>query len=104
MFCAFAQHGFAQSATNSVPDANPGRSTVSTPSTLTPVGYLQFENGILYATGSTEFSLRVGVNQVTKLAVHPRLQLILLSEPFIRSKVEGERAWETGGVAAGAQG
>src|SRR5437016_2669845 len=55
MFCAFAQHGFAQSATNSVPDANPGRPTVSTPATLTPVGYLQFENGTLFAEHSPEF-------------------------------------------------
>src|SRR5207244_2889470 len=31
MFCAFAQHGFAQSGMNSVPDANPGRPTDSTP-------------------------------------------------------------------------
>jgi hypothetical protein len=31
------------------PDANPARPTVSTPATLTPVGYLQFENGVLYA-------------------------------------------------------
>jgi hypothetical protein len=31
------------------PETNPGRPTVSTPATLTPVGYLQFETGILAA-------------------------------------------------------
>ena len=46
--------------------ANPGRPTVCTPATLTPVGYLQFENGFLYATKSGEFSTRESVNQVTK--------------------------------------
>jgi hypothetical protein len=39
----------AQSSTVETPEANPGRPTVSTPATLTPVGYLQFENGGLYA-------------------------------------------------------
>src|SRR5438477_7971608 len=89
MFCAFAQHGFAQSATNSVPEANPGRPTVSTPATLTPVGYLQFENGALFAEESPEFSTRLGISQVTKLAVARRLQLLLLSEPFVRSRDGG---------------
>ncbi len=31
------------------PVANPARPTVSTPATLSPVGYLQFETGILAA-------------------------------------------------------
>src|SRR5258708_20847100 len=37
------------------PVANPGRPTVSTPATLTPVGYLQFETGFLGATHSPRF-------------------------------------------------
>jgi hypothetical protein len=53
------------------PQANPARPTVSTPATLTPIGYLQFENGILYARDSVEFASRSGVNQVTKLTVAP---------------------------------
>src|SRR5262249_48362558 len=56
--------------TDSVPEANPARPTVATPATLTPVGYLQFENGVLYTTGAPDFSSRFGVNQVTKLTVH----------------------------------
>src|SRR6266567_1749400 len=51
------------------PAANPGRPTVSTPATLTPVGYLQFETGILGATHSPEFSSRYGFNEVMKLSV-----------------------------------
>ena len=31
------------------PVANPGRPTVSNPATLTPVGYFQFETGVLAA-------------------------------------------------------
>jgi hypothetical protein len=94
----------AQSGASSTPEANPGRPTVSTPATLTPVGYLQFENGIQYALDSTEFSSRLGVNQVTKLAVHPRLQLILQSEPLVGSEVAVQHAWQVGGASAGVQG
>src|SRR5437899_1270726 len=90
MFCAFAQHGFAQSGMNSVPDANPGRPTVSTPATLTPVGYLQFENGTLFAEHSPEFSDRFGTSQVTKLTVLSRLELFLQSEPLAISNSRSE--------------
>jgi hypothetical protein len=54
-------------------EANPSRPTVTSPATLTPVGYLQFENGSLYANDSGEFSTRTGINQVTKLTALPRL-------------------------------
>jgi hypothetical protein len=72
----------AQSVADETPEANPARPTVATPATLTTVGYLQFENGILYAANSPEFATQLGVNQVTKLTIAPRLQLLLLSEPF----------------------
>jgi hypothetical protein len=65
----------AQSSALETPEANPGRPTVSTPATLTPVGYLQFENGGLYAETSPEFTTLFGINQVTKLTVASRLQL-----------------------------
>jgi hypothetical protein len=45
--------------TNDVPEANPARPTVSTPATLPPVGYLQFETGSLGATTSSAFSTRI---------------------------------------------
>ena len=104
MFCAFAQRSFAQSATDSAPDANPGRPTVSTPATLTPVGYLQFENGTLFAEHSTEFSQRFGTSQVTKLTVLPMLELFVQSEPLAIGNSEFKRAIHEGEVFAGAQG
>jgi hypothetical protein len=75
----------AQSSAVESPEANPGRPTVSTPATLTPVGYLQFENGGLYAESSPEFNTRFGVNQVTKFTVASRLQLLALTEPFVHA-------------------
>src|SRR6202166_3513365 len=46
------------------PVANPGRPTVSTPATLTPVGYFQFESGFEAAGHSPEFSSRYSFTEV----------------------------------------
>jgi len=81
----FAARIGAQSSTVETPEANPGRPTVSTPATLTPVGYLQFENGGLYAEASPEFTTLFGINQVTKLTVASRLQLLALSAPLAQA-------------------
>ena len=94
----------AQISADSRPVANPGRPTVSTPATLTPVGYLQFENGVLGAVTSPEFSTRVAINQITKLTVASRLQLILQSEPSIWSRLDRDRETHPGEVFAGIQG
>jgi hypothetical protein len=98
-----AQLSRAQSGTTPVPEANPGRPTVSTPATLTPVGYLQFETGVLFAEDSTEFSKRIGVGQVTKLSVHPRLELFLQTEPLAISQFKDRTALHEGEVFAGVQ-
>ena len=103
MLSAFAQLSPAQSVTPSVLEANPGRPTVSTPATLTPVGYLQFENGVLFAQNSTEFSKRTGISQVTKLSVLPRLELFLQSEPLAISQSRDQTAVHEGEVFAGVQ-
>jgi hypothetical protein len=103
LLSAFAQRSAAQSGTPSVPEANPGRPTVSTPATLTPVGYLQFETGALFAEDSTEFSKRVGIGQVTKLSVLPRLELFLQSEPLAISQSKDQTAVHEGEVFAGVQ-
>jgi hypothetical protein len=99
---------FAQSGTSSDPgpEANPGRPTVSAPAKLTPVGYLQFENGALFAKSSTEFLRRFGVGQITKLAVLPRLELFLQSEPLAISKSQDRKGTSVhaGEVFAGLQG
>jgi hypothetical protein len=76
---------WGQTNVDGVPEANPARPTVSTPATLTPVGYLQFETGALGAVTSPEFGTRVGINQVTKLTVLPRFELIVMLEPYVNS-------------------
>jgi hypothetical protein len=95
---------YGQAAQDEIPAANPGRPTVSTPATLTPVGYLQFENGGLYASDSQEFSTRASVNQVTKFTVLPRLQLLALTEPLVHSNADSKVDTRPGEVFAGVQG
>jgi hypothetical protein len=85
------------------PAANPARPTVSNPATLTPVGYLQFEAGILGATDSAEFSTRYEFNEVIKLAVSRRLEFIEASEPLVHYTAEGITANGTAEVFLGAQ-
>lgn len=93
----------AQSADQGEPAANPARPTVSTPATLTPVGYLQFETGIIGATDSPEFSTWFNFNEVIKVTVVPRLQLIASFQPFTHFTDGGIADSGTGGVALGAQ-
>ena len=85
------------------PAANPARPTVSNPATLTPVGYLQFETGILGATDSPEFSTRYEFNEVVKLTVSQRLEFIESSAPIVHYTVEGMTANGTAEVFLGAQ-
>lgn len=99
----FVQSAAAQSAISDGPDANPGRPTVSTPATLTPVGYLQFETGVLGATFSPEFSTRYGFNEVIKLSVAPRLEFFSSLEPAVHFTAGGNTANGMGEVFLGAQ-
>ncbi|MEP6716656.1 MAG: hypothetical protein ABJC09_13885 [Terriglobia bacterium] len=103
MLLATALWARAQTITDLSPEANPARPTVSTPATLTPVGYLQFETGVLGATTSPEFDTRIGINQVTKLTVLPRLQFFVMSEPHVHSKFGDEIGNRSGEVFVGAQ-
>jgi hypothetical protein len=99
----FARSTAAQSSEPDGPEANPGRPTVSTPATLTPAGYLQFETGTLAANHSPEFSSRYGLNEVIKLSVVPRLELLASGEPiahFVTDGIPGNRVAE---VFLGAQ-
>ena len=100
---AFSPLADAQSGTGNVPAANPARPTVASPATLTPVGYLQFENGVLYAEDSQEFSSLVAITQVTKLTVHPRVQFLVASAPFVHSGLGTDTEAHFGDVLAGAQ-
>ena len=93
----------AQSGLPDAPEANPSRPTVSNPATLTPVGYLQFENGVLYARDSPEFSKRLGINQVTKLSINERMEVLALFEPFTHSTGAAVSGNRPGEVFAGMQ-
>ncbi|HEV3317533.1 MAG TPA: hypothetical protein VG488_11205 [Candidatus Angelobacter sp.] len=85
-------------------EANPGRPTVSTPATLTPVGYFQFESGLLNAQHSGEFSRRFGFTEVVKFAPIKRLQLLVQTEPLVRSHIDTGIDRRPGEVFLGFQG
>jgi hypothetical protein len=103
LMLVLAKSLYAQVDPSAVPVANPARPTVSTPATLTPAGYLQFENGTLYAAHSPEFSRRLGINQVTKLSVDSRVQFLALFEPFTHSTGAAVSGNRPGEVFAGMQ-
>src|SRR5258705_184268 len=86
------------------PTANPGRPTVSTPATLTPVGYLQFETGYLGAWTSPGLSTQSSVNEVVKFSVAPRLEFLVGYEPWAHSTLATQSANDKGGVSLGVQG
>src|ERR1700676_2503591 len=89
IYALLARPVAAQSQDEDAPEANPGRPTVSTPATLTPIGYLQFETGVLGASHSGEFSSRTALNEVMKLSVVPRLELLAAAEPVVHYRAEG---------------
>src|SRR5467141_50439 len=102
LMCVCVHSAAAQTAEPG-PIANPGRPTVSTPATLTPTGYLQFETGALAANHSPEFSSSYGLNEVIKLSVAPRLELLASGVPIARSTVDGNTANKVADVFLGAQ-
>jgi len=84
--------------------ANPGRPTISTPATLTPVGYFQFETGYLAAWHSPEFSSQSSLNEVVKFSVCRRIELLAGAGPWAHSKAGSQRANATGDTLLGIQG
>src|ERR1700704_3185718 len=100
---AYAHSAAAQSSAPDGPVANPGRPTVSTPATLTPVGYLQFESGVLGAQRSPEFADRTAFNEVIKFAPLKRLQFIVQTEPLVGSDLGDHSSRDPGGVSLGMQ-
>jgi hypothetical protein len=109
MLFAFAAHGQelppagTVDATNGSVQANPGRPTVSTPATLTPVGYVQLETGALGAEKSGEFSNRTGIEAVLKLSLTQRFELVALTEPTVISDLGHKGDSEPGEVFTGLQ-
>ncbi len=84
-------------------EANPGRPTVSTPATLTPVGYVQFETGVLGASHSPEFMSRYSFNETVKLSLARRFELIASGEPISHSTSGGISENKVADVFLGAQ-
>jgi hypothetical protein len=91
------------SAQPDAPVINPGRPTVSTPATLTPVGYFQFESGVFGAWTSPGLSSQTSINEVVKFAVSRRIELLVGSEPFAHSLTAGPSSNDAGGASVGAQ-
>jgi hypothetical protein len=84
-------------------EANPGRPTVSTPATLTPVDYFQFETGVLAAWNSPGLSSQENLTEVIKFSVSRRIQLLASSAPFAHSSAVGQPTNAPGDVTLGAQ-
>ena len=85
------------------PVANPGRPTVSTPATITPVGYFQFETGVMGAWTSPEFFSQFNFNEVIKFSVSRWIELIASSAPYVHAVSGGQTLNGTGGFGLGAQ-
>ena len=83
--------------------ANPGRPTVSTPATLTPVGYFQFETGALAAWDSPGLSSQENLTEVIKFSVSRWIELLVAAEPYAHSHASDGPTNGSGDVALGAQ-
>ena len=84
-------------------EANPGCPTVSTPATLTPVGYLQFETGVLGAEHSPDLPNQTSFNEVIKFSVNQRIELLLQSQPFAHSDLGLVGSNDPGDLSVGLQ-
>ncbi|MGA3055746.1 MAG: hypothetical protein ABSD63_16190 [Candidatus Korobacteraceae bacterium] len=92
---------------NAAPDdavANPARPTVSTPATLTPVGYFQFETGVLAAWNSPDVSSQQNLNEVIKFSVSRWIELLVAAEPYAHSHASDGPTNGSGDVDLGIQG
>ena len=85
------------------PVANPARPTVSNPATLTPVGYVQFETGILAAWQSPDLVSQTSINEVIKYTASRWLEVEVATEPYAHSHAEGQPTNAPGDVDLGFQ-
>jgi Putative MetA-pathway of phenol degradation len=70
-----------------IPQANPARPTITNPATLPPVGYVQFEQGLLQAGSSPDgLARQFSLVQTVKLSIHPRLMVDFASQPIAVSR------------------
>lgn len=92
------------SGQNPPPPANPARPTFTNPADLPPVGYLQFEQGLVQAGSSPGLDRQFSVNQVTKIAVHPRLMVGFVSQPFAYTTASPDNSRDEGDLDVAIQG
>ena len=83
--------------------ANPGRPAMATSALLTPVGYAQFESGLLYAADSAGFSNRSAEEETMRVTVSPFLQFIVAAEPIAHTSTAQEDLNQRGDATAGLQ-
>jgi hypothetical protein len=83
--------------------ANPGRPAMATSALLTPVGYAQFESGLLYAADSAGFSNRSAQEETMRVTVTPFLQLIVAAEPIAYTSAARQDLTQRGDATAGLQ-
>lgn len=100
---AVSQSQTQDSAAADAPEANPARPTVSTPATLTPVGYVQFETGILAAWQSPGVVSQTSINEVIKYSASRWIEVLVSSEPYAHSHAEGQPTNAPGGLDLGVQ-
>ena len=90
-------------AAEETPTANPGRPTVATPATLTPVGYLQFETGVLAAWDSPGVTSQTSINEVIKYSFSRWIEFLVASQPYAHSHAVGQPTNAAGDVDLGVQ-
>ncbi len=79
--------------TTAVPQAYPGRPTVSSPALIPPTGYLQFEQGFVRADASPEgVSAQSSISQTTKIALTTRLMVQFISQPYTWNVIDSPPA------------
>jgi hypothetical protein len=103
MSCVISWQVAPAAQSSDEPEANPGRPTVSTPATLPPVGYLQFETGFGGSGDSPGFTSRFSFINVTKLSVTPRIELLTSVEPIVRFTSDRATKYATADYFLGAQ-
>ena len=86
-----------------IPEANPGRPTVATPATLTPVGYLQFETGVLGAWHSPGVVSQTSITEVIKYSPSRWIELLVSTQPYAHSHAVGQPDNAAGDVDLGVQ-
>ncbi len=94
----------ASAAAGEPPKANPARPTITNPATIPPVGYLQLEQGVVQANTSPGLGHQFSIGQTVRLAVHPRVMLEFLSQPFAYTTVPGGATRDAGDLDASIQG